>query len=80
MMNVNSSTTRLTFTAPSLPNGAFTHTVVVMVTAVNRYGMGPASNPETAIIYGKHVAMYISSYRSLGKIHRWIFSCENCSW
>ena len=21
-----------------------------------------------------------TSYRSLGKIHRWIFSCENCSW
>ena len=62
MMNVNSSTTRLTFTAPSLPDGAFTHTVVVMVTAVNRYGIGPASNPDTAIIYGKHVAMYISSY------------------
>ena len=61
-MNVNSSTTRLTFTAPSLPDGAFTHTVVVMVTAVNSYGKGPASDPETAIIYGKHVAMYINSY------------------
>ena len=61
-MNVNSSTTRLKFTIPSLPDGTFTHTAVVMVTAVNRYGIGPASNPETAIIYGKHVAMYISSY------------------
>ena len=61
-MNVNSSTTTLTFTAPSLPDGAFTHTVVVMVTAVNSYGKGPASDPETAIIYGKHVAIYISSY------------------
>ena len=64
MLNANSSTTRLTFTTPSLPNGPFTHTVVVMVTAVNRYGIGPASDPETAIIYGKHVAIYIhvSSY------------------
>ena len=58
-MNVNSSTTTLKFTAQSIPDGAFIHTVVVMVTAVNRYGIGPASNPETAIIYGKHVAMYI---------------------
>ena len=62
MMNVNSSITRLTFTAPSLPDGAFTHIVVIMVTAVNRYGIGPASDTETAIIYGKHVAIYISSY------------------
>ena len=54
MMSVNSSTTRLTFTTPSLPDGVFIHTVVVMVTAVNRYGIGPASNPETATIYGKH--------------------------
>ena len=52
-MNVNSSTTTLTFTAPSLPDGAFTGTVVVMVTAVNRYGVGPASNPESAVITGK---------------------------
>ena len=61
-MSVNSSTTRLTFTTPSLPDGAFIHTVVVMVTAVNRYGIGPASNPETARMYGKHVPVYISSY------------------
>ena len=53
MMNVNSSTTTLTFTAPSLPDGVFTGTVVVMVTAVNRYGVGPASNPESAVITGK---------------------------
>ena len=52
MMNLNSSTTTLTFTAPSLPDGVFTGTVVVMVTAVNRYGVGPASDPETAVITG----------------------------
>ena len=52
MMNVNSSTTTLTFTAPSLPDGGFTGTIVVMVTAVNRYGVGPASNPETATVTG----------------------------
>ena len=53
MMNVNSSTTTLTFTAPSLPDGVFTGTVVVMVTAVNRYGVGPASSPDSAEITGK---------------------------
>ena len=52
-MNVNSSTTTLTFTAPSLPDGVFTGTVVVMVTAVSRYGVGPVSDLETAIITGK---------------------------
>ena len=51
-MNVNSSTTTLTFTAPSLPDGVFTGTVVVMVTAVNRFGIGPASDPATAEVNG----------------------------
>ena len=51
-MNVNSSTTTLTFTAPSLPDGVFTGTVVVMVTVTTRYGIGPASEPEVAVIYG----------------------------
>ena len=54
MMNLNSSTTTLTFTAPSLPDGVFTDTVGVMVTAVNRYGVGPASDRESAVIYGKN--------------------------
>ena len=51
-MNITSSTT-LMFDAPSLPHNVFTHIVVVIVTAVNRYGMGPASEPKTAEIYGK---------------------------
>ena len=55
MMNANSSTTALTFTVPSLPDGVFTGTVVVMVTATNRYGIGPASNPQTAVITGSYV-------------------------
>ena len=52
MINVNSSTTTLTFTAPSLPDDVFTGTVVVMVTATSKYGIGPASEPEAAVIYG----------------------------
>ena len=52
--NVNSSTTTLTFIAPSLPDGVFTGTVVVMVTAVNRLGIGPASE-VTAEIDGTYV-------------------------
>ena len=51
-MNVNSSTITLTFTAPSLPDGVFTGTVVVMVTAFSRYGIGPASDPVNAMITG----------------------------
>ena len=51
-MSVNSSTTTLTFTAPSLPDDVFTGTVVVMVTAISRYGIGPTSDPETAVITG----------------------------
>ena len=50
--NLNSSTTTLTFTAPSLlSDGVFTGTVVVMVTAINRYGIGPTS-PSSADING----------------------------
>ena len=55
MMNVNSSTTALTFTAPSLPDGVFTGTVVVMVTATNRYGIGPPSDSDTAEITGTYI-------------------------
>ena len=59
-MNITSSTTTLTFTAPSLPDGVFTGTTVVMVTAVNRYGMGPASDPAIGRIYGQY--LYRHSY------------------
>ena len=50
MRNVNSSTTTLTFTAPSLPDGVFTGTVVFMVTAINQYGVGPVSNSSSVEI------------------------------
>ena len=55
MINVNGSTTTLTFTAPSLPDGVFTDTVVVMVTAISNYGIGPASDPATAVITGNYI-------------------------
>ena len=57
MMNVNRATTTLTFTAPSLPDGVFTGTVVIMVIATSGYGIGPASEPEAAVIYG-NIHMY----------------------
>ena len=53
MMNVNNSTTTLTFTTVSPPDGVLVVTVVVMVTAINEFGIGPASNPETAVITRK---------------------------
>ena len=52
MRNVNSSTTTLTFTAPSLPDGVFTGIVIVMVTGVNGFGIGPVSDPATMEIEG----------------------------
>ena len=55
MMNVNSSTTTLTFTAPSLPDSVFTGTIVVMATATNRYGIGPPSDSDTAVITGTYI-------------------------
>ena len=54
MISVTNSTTTLTFTAPSLPDGVFTGTVVVMVTVVNQFGVGPASDPATAKINGMY--------------------------
>ena len=54
-MNIDSPTNTLTFPAPLLPDGVFTSTVVVMVTALSRYGKGPTSDPVTAIITGMYV-------------------------
>ena len=47
-----SSTTEVTFPAPSLSGDVFTDAVVVMVTAMNDLGIGPASDPVTAAING----------------------------
>ena len=55
MMNVNSSTTALTFTAPSLPDGVLMATIIVTVAATNRYGIGPAGYSEPAIIAASSV-------------------------
>ena len=52
IVSVNSSTTTLTFTAPSLHDGVFTGAVVVMVTAFSIYGIGPAGDPVDAIVTG----------------------------
>jgi len=54
MINVNNSTTTLIFTAPSLPDGVFTGIVFVIVIAVNKFGVGPASNPAIAEIYSMY--------------------------
>ena len=45
--NVTSPTTTLTFTAPSLPDGVFFDNITVIVTAINRFGRGTPSNPES---------------------------------
>ena len=51
MINATSSTTTLTFTAPSLPDGVFNGTVVATVTGVNQFGTGLPSDPATAEIH-----------------------------
>ena len=56
MVYVNSSTTALKFTAPSLPEDVFAGTVVVTVIPINRYGIGPASDPASAEINSMCVA------------------------
>ena len=62
MINFDSSTTTLTFTAPLLPDGVFTGTVVVMVTAVSRFGVGPPSAPVSTLITGTEGCGYIAMY------------------
>ena len=48
--NVTSPTTELTFTAPSLPDGVFADNITVTVTAINRFGCGVSSDPDSAEI------------------------------
>ena len=53
--NVNSSTTTLIVTAQSLPDDVLITTVVVMVTAINRYGIGPDSDDVNATVTGTYI-------------------------
>ena len=50
VVNVTSSTTELTFTAPSLPDGVFVDNITVTVTAINKFGCGASSDPDNAEI------------------------------
>ena len=50
MMNVNSPTTTLTFTAPSLPDGEFFGNITVNVTAINIFGHGASIESNVAEI------------------------------
>ena len=71
IVNVNSSITTLIFTAPSLPDDVFTGTVVVMVTAFSRYGIGPASEPANATLTGMNKLLtraFICVYYAIVKI------------
>ena len=54
MINVDSLTTTLTFTAPSLPDDLFSGTVVVTVAATSRLGVGSTSDPVSALIDGTY--------------------------
>ena len=60
--NVTSPTTALTFTAPSLPDGVFVDNVTVTVTAINRFGPGSPSDPDSAEISELSVYVYHNTY------------------
>ena len=51
-INVDSSTTTLSFIAPSLPDGEHDGVVMVMVIATNQFGVGPESDSEFAAVTG----------------------------
>ena len=51
-INVNSSTTTITFIAPSLPDGEHNGVVMVMVIATNQFGVGPESDSEFTTVTG----------------------------
>ena len=57
--NVTSSTTTLTFTAPSLPDEEFVDNITVIVTAINRFGRGSPSDPESFEISKLHIRAYM---------------------
>ena len=64
IVDVNNLTTTWVFTAPSLLDGVFTDTVVVMVTAFNKFGIGQPSDPKAVEVTGTclYVAMYVHVY------------------
>ena len=50
MENVTSPTTELPFTAPPLPDDVFADNITVIVTAINRFGRGTPSDPDSTEI------------------------------
>ena len=60
--NVTSPTTTLTFTAPSLPDGVFVDNIIIIVTAINRFGRGTPSDPDYDEISELRAFIVISTY------------------
>ena len=58
--NVTSPTTILTFTAPLLPDGVFSGSITVTVTAINKLGAGLPSDPEYFLI--SKLCTYMHAY------------------
>ena len=67
MTSVTSSTTELTFPAPSLPNDVFVDNITVIVTAINRFGRGASSDPDSAVISRFHM-QYMYLYALLNHV------------
>ena len=60
MTNVDSPTTTLSFTAPSLPDSVFTDTVAITVAAINKFGVGLPSDLVTTEIIGTLHCVYVA--------------------
>ena len=58
IMDVNSSTNSLTFTALIVPDEMDSATLVVMVAAISRFGVGP-TNETTTTINGNDNKVYL---------------------
>ena len=54
------------------------------ISSANLYRSAAGSVPDITSTHTHHYCYttysYVATYRSLEKIHRWIFSCEICSW
>ena len=69
--NVTSPTTTLTFKAPSLPDGVFNDSVIVTVTAINRFGRGQPSDPDydEICMYTLHIHTMLHMLHCLNQVH-----------
>ena len=62
VMLATSSTTTLTFTAPSLPDGVFADDITAIISAFNIFGYGPNSTSNSVEISENNFACLFCGY------------------